>query len=214
MGNVNNTKLWDSKIFHPPTPLHFSVVQLATQYGGSVRVKFWKAKWPWQGNLSFLIKNMRWAPWISQVQRTALLSIFAKAQFYPMLGIPESGKILLLESKIQQIFAVESGILGFGIWNTAQGFRTPTNDWNPVHEIQNPLYGIQVLDSLMWCKQSPWNHTYMTVLCNAYSSNDLHGTNAVCYHQWIRSQVVSSLTWHVVDQLHYVIHKSIKADHY
>ena len=31
---------------------------------------------------------------------------------------PESGKILL----------VESGILGFGIWNTAQGTRNPPND--------------------------------------------------------------------------------------
>ena len=34
---------------------------------------------------------------------------------------PESGKFLL----------VESGILGFGIRNTAQGIRNPTYDWNP-----------------------------------------------------------------------------------
>ena len=33
--------------------------------------------------------------------------------------IPESGKILLMES----------GNLGFGIQNTAQGIRNPTNDW-------------------------------------------------------------------------------------
>ena len=26
---------------------------------------------------------------------------------------------------------VESGILGFGIWNTAQGIQNPTKDWNP-----------------------------------------------------------------------------------
>ena len=26
---------------------------------------------------------------------------------------------------------MESGILGFGIWNTAQEIRNPTNDWNP-----------------------------------------------------------------------------------
>ena len=25
----------------------------------------------------------------------------------------------------------KSGILGFGMWNTAQGIRNPTNDWNP-----------------------------------------------------------------------------------
>ena len=41
----------------------------------------------------------------------------------PCKGIrnPESGKFLL----------VESGILGFGIRNTAQGIRNPTNVWNP-----------------------------------------------------------------------------------
>ena len=32
----------------------------------------------------------------------------------------EFGKVLL----------VESGILGFGIRNSAQGIRNPTNDWN------------------------------------------------------------------------------------
>ena len=40
---------------------------------------------------------------------------------YKGLRILKSGKILLMES----------GILGFGIRNTAQGFRNPTNDWNP-----------------------------------------------------------------------------------
>ena len=37
------------------------------------------------------------------------------------IRIPESGKILLMESEI----------LGFGIQNTAQGIRNPTNDWKP-----------------------------------------------------------------------------------
>ena len=37
------------------------------------------------------------------------------------IRIPESRKFLL----------VESGILGFGIQNTAQGIRNPTNVWNP-----------------------------------------------------------------------------------
>ena len=35
------------------------------------------------------------------------------------------------DSVVQQIFAVESGIPGFGIRNTAQGIRNATNDWNP-----------------------------------------------------------------------------------
>ena len=30
----------------------------------------------------------------------------------------------------EELFVVESGILGFGIWNTAQGIRNPNNDWN------------------------------------------------------------------------------------
>ena len=34
---------------------------------------------------------------------------------------PESGNVLL----------VESGILGFGIRNPAQGLLNPTNDWKP-----------------------------------------------------------------------------------
>ena len=57
---------------------------------------------------------------------------------------PESGKILLLES----------GILGFGIWKTAQGIRNPLRigiqnpsstdkDWNPVPGLRNPQRGIQ-----------------------------------------------------------------------
>ena len=49
---------------------------------------------------------------------------------------------------------MESGILGFGIRNTAQGIRNPTNDWNqnpssndkygnPVPGIRNPQRGFQ-----------------------------------------------------------------------
>ena len=37
------------------------------------------------------------------------------------IRIAESGKFLL----------VESGILGFGIRNTAQGIQNPAKDWNP-----------------------------------------------------------------------------------
>ena len=31
---------------------------------------------------------------------------------------------------MRELFLVESGILGFGIWNTAQGIWNPNNDWN------------------------------------------------------------------------------------
>jgi len=41
----------------------------------------------------------------------------------------------------------KSGILGFGIRNTAHGIRNPTNDWNPISK--NPE-SKNVLDSLIW----------------------------------------------------------------
>ena len=67
---------------------------------------------------------------------------------------PQSGKI----------FIMESGILGFGIRNTAQGIQNPANGWNPESRIQvpltkiwnlvtgigNPGRGIQNPDSLTW----------------------------------------------------------------
>ena len=31
---------------------------------------------------------------------------------------------------MRELFLSESGILGFGIWNTAQGKRNPNKDWN------------------------------------------------------------------------------------
>ena len=36
-------------------------------------------------------------------------------------------EILFLESKLREFLPVESGILGFGIWNTAQGFHNSIN---------------------------------------------------------------------------------------
>ena len=41
----------------------------------------------------------------------------------------------------------KSGILGFGIRNTAQGIRNPINDWNPISK--NPE-SKDILDSLVW----------------------------------------------------------------
>ena len=34
-------------------------------------------------------------------------------------------------SESENLLLVESGILGFGIQNTAQGSRNPSKDWNP-----------------------------------------------------------------------------------
>ena len=56
--------------------------------------------------------------------------------------VKESG-FLNPDSGIRAIFAVESGILGFGIQNTAQRIRNPTKDWNRVPRIRNPRHGIQ-----------------------------------------------------------------------
>ena len=88
-------------------------------------------------------------------------------------------EIFARNARMQEIFAcgiqnlenllVESGVLGFGIRNTAQGIWNPANfgirnpisidkDWNPVTGIWDPRYGIQnpesktVLDSLTWGK--------------------------------------------------------------
>ena len=37
---------------------------------------------------------------------------------------------------IRKVLLVEWGILGFGIWNAAQGIRNPTNDWKPECKFQ------------------------------------------------------------------------------
>ena len=72
----------------------------------------------------------------------------------------------LIQSRIREnqeswkILLLESGILGFGIWKTAQGSRNPLRigiqnpsstdkDWNPVPGVQNPQSGIQDL-RLSW----------------------------------------------------------------
>ena len=55
---------------------------------------------------------------------------------------------------------VESGILGFGIRNTAQGIRNPTNDWNP-----DSKFHWERLGSSSWNPESTaWNPESKTVL--------------------------------------------------
>ena len=56
-----------------------------------------------------------------------------------VIRVPEAGKFSL----------VECGILGFGIRNSVQGIRNPTNDWNPEFTAWNPE-SETVLNSLTW----------------------------------------------------------------
>ena len=60
---------------------------------------------------------------------------------------PESRKILLLESEM----------LGFGIRNTGQGVRSPSNDWNPesktgIKYLKSGIHGVEarIQDCLAW----------------------------------------------------------------
>ena len=52
-----------------------------------------------------------------------------------------------LSQSYQKTLLVESGILGFGIWKTAQGIRNPTSDWNPKIQVPLTKTGIQYLES-------------------------------------------------------------------
>ena len=75
-----------------------------------------------------------------------------------LLRNPECWKIY--ESGIREIFASQSGILGFGIWNTAQGIRNPTNDSNPesassIDKVfgRNPANFFSALRASFWSKK-------------------------------------------------------------
>ena len=61
-------------------------------------------------------------------------SIFKRELYRP--NVRESpfqnlGNFNLWNPECGKIFLMESGILGFGTCNTAQGIWNPTNDWNP-----------------------------------------------------------------------------------
>ena len=52
-----------------------------------------------------------------------------------------------------KIGLMESGILGFGIWNTTQGIRNPTNEWYPESK-----FHWQRLECSTWNSESTaWN---------------------------------------------------------
>ena len=67
----------------------------------------------------------------------------------------ESGKFLLVECEIQEIFLVELGILGFGIQNTVRGIRialttrirNPSSTDKESAGIQCQVYGIHGVES-------------------------------------------------------------------
>ena len=53
--------------------------------------------------------------------------LFVDFASYKGIRILESKKFLPVESRIQENLLVQSGILGFGTWNTAQGIRTDSH---------------------------------------------------------------------------------------
>ena len=73
--------------------------------------------------------------------------------FHPTKGNLDSGmrKIFAIEIQNPTIFSVESGIIGFGIRNTAQEILNPTHDKNPAES------------STSSAKSKLWNHELKTV---------------------------------------------------
>ena len=64
------------------------------------------------------------------------------------------------EYGILQIFAVKYGILAFGIGNTDQGIRDPTNEWNPESSTCNPGTTVWIQNpTLSWIPETTFiNH--------------------------------------------------------
>ena len=130
---------------------------------------------------SFFFDQIKFSPMIAQALAVQKVNNGNWTECSPHVresGL-ESDKILLLESWIWEILLLESGILGSGIRNTAQGIRNPTNDWNPEskfhwHGLESSTWNPQsmawnpeskaVLDSLTWRKSGvqfgPWNDKY------------------------------------------------------
>ena len=115
-----------------------------------------------QGNLSFIIKTMCWAPWIELHSFQFFLKYSVKG-FWNLANFcfwnPKSCKCLLWNS---ESWALESGIqhkesgmsLMIGIWNPTNDWNPESNTWNPESTVWNPE-SKTVLDSLKWYKQSP-----------------------------------------------------------
>ena len=92
---------------------------------------------------------------------------------------------------------VESGILGFGIRNTAQGNRNPTNDWNP-----EPKFHWQRLEYNTWNPEfTAWYPEPKTVfiplhLMKSSKTQDMQKYRT--YIQWWRSpELTGTKTSHI-----------------
>ena len=89
----------------------------------------------------------------SHQNRTAQPKAFSLAWFSRQIRYRNPWNFCLWNLEAQKILLLECGILGFGIRNTAQRIRNPSNDWNPESNfywqrledtgIRNPLRGIQ-----------------------------------------------------------------------
>ena len=80
----------------------------------------------------------------------SLLWHYAGNFFLPMWRNPNSGvpKIFACGIRNPEMFSCKSGILAFcRVWNTAQGIRNPTNDWNQECKFHWQESGIQSLES-------------------------------------------------------------------
>ena len=117
------------------------------QFGGSWhRLNFDKLSW----HSSFKQENKKTT---YSLYFTTVTMVFASfLSFHPPCKgidwIVESGKFLLVESRIWEMWVLDCRILGFGVQNTAQGIWNPTNVWNLESKfhwqrIQKPVPGIQ-----------------------------------------------------------------------
>ena len=79
---------------------------------------------------------------------------------------------------LSRIGLMESGILGFGVWNTAQGIRNPTSDWYPESK-----FHWQILESSTSNPEPmTWNPESRTVLDSRYMGRFIN-SNLIIFFQ-------------------------------
>ena len=82
----------------------------------------------------------------SHQNRTALPKAFSLAWFSRQIRYRNPWNFCLWNLEAQKILLLECGILGFGIRNTAQRIRNPSNDWNP----ESNFYWQRLEDTGIW----------------------------------------------------------------
>ena len=112
---------------------------------------------------------------------------------------PESRKILLLESEM----------LGFGIRNTGQGVRSPSNDWNPesktgIKYLKSGIHGVEarIQDCLAWI-----NRVEIRLLDSLNSIRVLHAQCMYCLFYNILSG--HQFLYQNIPYEYYAMHKSV-----